>query len=358
MYEQAILIRAAENLLDFMSLRSGEDVLITVDVGTDPAVSSAIFATAERLGAHPSILSAPKLPFQGTLADPYISRTVATAVKSCDVWIDLTFPYLAGSHVHDEAMGTKRVRYILGGDMARDNFSRLFGMVDFDQYYDAQSEFDKVFTAAIGKQVRITTALGTDVSFKLGKSGFTKPRRAAGPGMYLVPGSCSIAPDIETVKGKVVVTSSFHEFYEPLAAPITIDVNGKISKLSGGGPSRGPLNRAMLRAGGGEYGSIIHFTHGLHPAARITGKCFIEDMRTMGSNAVGLGIPWWEPGGGENHPDTVLTEQSLWIDGEQIIRDGDLVAPASLAERAAKLTPLLPGAIRRADAGDQPQAAQ
>lgn len=356
MYEQAILIRAAENLLDFLSVRAGEDVLITTDVGSDPAVSSTIFAVAERLGAHPTTVVAPKLPFQGTLADPYISRTLAVAAKSCDVWIDLTFPYLAGSHVHDDVMGTKRVRYILGGDMARDNFGRLYGMVDFDQYFDAQGEFDRVFLGAVGKLVRITTPRGTDVTFTLSKSTLTKPRRATGPGMYLVLGSCSIAPQIETVKGKVVVTSSFHEFYETLAAPITLIVNGKVSELSGGGPSREPLNRAMLRAGGGEYGSIIHFSHGLHPAARMTGRCFIEDMRTIGSNAVGLGIPWWEPGGGENHPDTVLTEQSLWIDNVQIIRDGTIIAPAPLAERAAKLAPILPVARNRAEG--QSQAAQ
>ena len=114
----------------------------------------------------------------------------------------------------------------------------------------------------------------------------------------------------------------------------------------------------MLRAGGGEYGSIIHFTHGLHPAARLTGKCFIEDMRTIGSNAVGLGIPWWEPGGGENHPDTVLTEQSVWIDDRQIIRDGAIVSPPQLAELAAKLAPVIPSPGHRADRDQQTQAAQ
>jgi hypothetical protein len=358
MDSETTLICAAENLLDFLSVRAGEDVLITTDVSTDQAVSGTIFAMAERLGTHPSIFVAPKLPFQGTLADPYISRTLIQSTQHCDVWIDLTFPYMAGSHVHDQAMATKSVRYILGGDMGRDNFRRLFGMVDLDQYFEAQAEFDKVFVAAIGKKIRITTPLGTDVTFKLGKSGFAKPRRALNPGMYLVPGSCSIAPQVETVSGKVVVTSSFHEFYEPLAVPITLKVNGKISEMTGGGPSREPLNRAMLRAGGGEYGSIIHFSHGLHPAARITGKCFIEDMRTIGSNAVGLGIPWWEPGGGENHPDAVLMEQSVWIEDQQIIRDGMIIGPVLLAERAAKLTPLLPAARNRPERDDHSKAAQ
>jgi 2,5-dihydroxypyridine 5,6-dioxygenase len=346
---QTTLIRAAENLLDFMSVRSGEDVLITTDTGTDQAVSFTIFAIAERLGADPSILTASRLPFQGSLADPYISRPLTQAVKSCDVWIDLTFPYLAGSHVHDAAMSTKRVRYILGGDMAAGNFERLFGMVDLDQYFEAQAEFDNVFGAGIGKFTRITTALGTDVTFELGKSSFAKPRRARNPGMYLVPGSCSIAPKIETVKGKIVVTSGFHEFYERMNSPITIRVDGKISELTGGGASRGPLDRAMLRAGGGEYGSVIHFTHGLHPAARFTGQCFIEDMRAIGSNAVGLGIPWWEPGGGENHPDTVLTEQSVWLDDEPIIRDGVIVAPPRLADLAAKLGPVIRAARDRSE---------
>lgn len=358
MPNDAILSRAAETLLDFMSVRTGEDVLITTDTGSDQAVSGAVFAMAERLGAFPSMIMSPQLPFQGTLADPYISRTLAKATLNCDVWIDLTFPYLAGSHVQDQAMATKQVRYILGGDMNRGSFERLFGMVDLDRYFEAQAEFDKVFVGAIGKQVRITTRLGTDVSFTLGKSGFAKPRRAQGPGMYLVPGSCSIAPKIETVTGTVVVTSAFHEFYEPLAAPVSIKVNGKISEIVGGGPSRDPLNRAMLRAGGGEYGSIIHFTHGLHPTARMTGKCFIEDMRTMGSNAVGLGIPWWEPGGGENHPDTVLMEQSVWIDNEQIIRDGIIVSPAALSGLATKLAPPLPASRNRPHDDGQSQAAQ
>jgi 2,5-dihydroxypyridine 5,6-dioxygenase len=342
MYLQTVLLSAAQNLLDFMAVKRGEDILITADVGTDEAVTSAIFAEAERLGARPSIFVSPKLPFQGKLGDPYISRVLAEAVRNCDVWIDVTFPYLAGSQVHDHAMETKKIRYILGGDMARDNFTRLFGMVDFDQYFDAQGEFDKVFAAGVGKTVRIVTRLGTDVTFTLGKGGVAKPRRAANPGMYVIPGTCSIPPQVETVSGTIVVINGFHEFYEPLAAPISLIVNGKngkVSELTGGGPSHDPLKRAMLRAGGGQFGSIIHFTHGLHPAARMTGKCFVEDIRTFGSNAIGLGIPWWEPGGGENHPDAVLTEQSVWLDGQQIIRDGEIVSPGPLAEKAAKLAP-------------------
>jgi 2,5-dihydroxypyridine 5,6-dioxygenase len=334
------VLYAAEVLLqDVMAVRRGEQVLVTADTATDRQVAQAVFAAAERLGARAMISTARQLPFQGQLADPYISPSQALLAKHCDVWIDLAFPYFAGSHAHDEAMKTQRVRYMLGGDMDAGACCRLFGEVDFDRYYAMQHEFDRVFTE--GRKCRITTSLGTDVSFLVGKPGISKPRRADKPGMYVVPGTCSIPPDIKTVKGQIVVTHCFHEFYERLPSPVTLSVDGPIRKVVGGGAARPPLERALLRAGGGKYGSIIHFAQGMHPAARLTGRSFIEDIRAMGSNAVGMGIPWWEPGGGENHPDAVLTEQTVWVDGERIVEDGLIVGPAPLAEAAAALVPRL-----------------
>jgi leucyl aminopeptidase (aminopeptidase T) len=335
------LLRAAEVLLGgLMCVRRGEEVLVTADTKTDPRVAQAVFAAAERLGARAMVATGPQLPFQGKLADAFISKAQAQLVLTSDVWVDLTFPYFAGSHAHDEAMKTQRIRYMLGGDMDAGSFQRLFGRVDLDQYFEMQSAFDRVFTA--GKRCRITAPGGTDVSFTLAKSALAKPRHADKPGMYVVPGTCSIAPDVPTVKGTIVVTHAFHEFYERLAAPITLAIDGPIRKVSGGGASRFPLERALLRAGGGKYGSIIHFAQGMHPAARVTGECFIEDIRAMGSNAIGLGIPWWEPGGGENHPDAVITEQTVWVEGEKIIEEGFVIAPSDLAKKAAGLAPTFP----------------
>ena len=53
--------------------------------------------------------------------------------------------------------------------------------------------------------------------------------------------------------------------------------------------------------------------------------------------AAGLGLPWWVPGGGENHPDAVVTEQSIWIDGAPVVADGSFVEP-ELADLASALT--------------------
>tara|TARA_B110000014_G_scaffold221802_1_gene178615 strand:+ start:1170 stop:2198 length:1029 start_codon:yes stop_codon:yes gene_type:complete len=339
----ATLASAADKLMsDYMDLKAGETVLITADTDGDEAVWRAIQEASLRAGATASVLLIPALPYQGRLADPYVTATTSAAVKACDVWIDVTFPYLAGSELHDEAMEAGHIRYLLGADLNSDGLLRLFGRVDLDRYFAVHHAFDHLVNEAVGKTVRITDKAGTDVSFTLGQRGFEKPRRASQPGTVLVPGSCTMFPDVETVKGTIEVGSVFHEYYTPLTAPMTIEVDGRIKAIHGGGNERSVADRALRRAGtDGGYGYIIHFTHGIHPAARVTGGSFIEDMRTQGNNAIGMGMPWWDPGGGENHPDAILYMHTVDIDGVRVVEDGEIVGPESLVALAADLEPLV-----------------
>jgi len=337
----ASLAAAADVLVrDYMAIQPGENVVITADTAGDGAVWQAVLTAAQRADAKAALMLVPPLPFQGRLADPYLTPPLSGAVLASDVWIDLTFPYLAGSELYDEAMKTDRVRYLLGGDMTADGLTRLFGKVDLDRYYAVHKGFDDLINGAIGKPVRITDDAGTDVTFTLGKRGFEKPRRGDKPGSYLVPGSCTMFPEVESVRGRIRVGSVFHEYYTPLAEPMVLEIDGKIQALRGGGSERFVADRALRRAAGGEYGYIIHFTHGIHPAARVTGTSFIEDMRARGNDAIGMGLPWWEPGGGENHPDAILTMQNIELDAQRIVEDGAIVGPTALAERARDLEPL------------------
>jgi leucyl aminopeptidase (aminopeptidase T) len=334
----ADVARAAQILVgDYMAVQPGESVLLTADPATDLALVEALTVAIALADARPSVLTIPRLPFQGALADPYVPPVVAGAVAGGSAWIDLTFPYLAGSRVADEAVHGGRVRYLLGGDMGAPGLARLFGGVDLDAYYELHRAFDEITAAAIDRPVRVTDARGSDVTFTLGKPGFAKPRRADRPGLYFVPGACTMFPAAESVKGVLHVVAAFHEHYARFPAPATLVIDGRIREVTGGGADRAILRRALRRAAGGDYGQVIHFTHGIHPAARMTGESFIEDMRTAGTDAVGLGIPFWLPGGGENHPDAIVTEQSIWIDGRPIVKGGVIVAPPSLAKLAERV---------------------
>lgn len=241
----ATVAGAADVLMrDYMALEPGETVVITADTDSDREVWQAIHRASLLAGANSSVMLIPPLPYQGRLADPYLTPAVSAAALAADVWIDLTFPYLAGSELHDQAMEGNHIRYLLGADLNAGGLLRLFGRVDLDRYFAVHHAFDALVNDAEGKPVRITDGGGTDVSFTLGERGFSKPRRADKPGTVLVPGQCTLFPEVESVKGRIEIGAIFHEYYTSLAAPMTLEIDGRIRAVSGGGNERTVDERA------------------------------------------------------------------------------------------------------------------
>lgn len=333
------LQRAARILVgDHLGVQAAQSVLITADTHSDPALPSILMAAAAEAGARPVVALLPRLPLQGKLADAHLSDALRAAMAACDVWIDLTHPYIAGSEAHDQAVKAGRTRCLVAGGMDSAALVHLYGGVPLDDLYELQRGLDELVAASTGKACRLTDERGTDVQFVLGKATGAKPRRALKAGAsYSLPGSVVMYPELESVRGRIVIVAAMHDWYGPLERPLTLEVDGRIRRVVEEGPDVQVLDRALRRAGGGGYGHVIHFSYGLHPNARYRGDCFVEDIRTVGANAIGFGKPWWEPGGGENHPDGLLLRQNLWIDGQQVLRAGLVVAPAPLADAAQRL---------------------
>jgi len=337
------LRRAARTLIgEQFDVRPGEGVLVSADTRTEPALLAAIMGAVEDARARAVIASIAPLPFQGALADPYLPDTLAAAAAASDVWLDLCFPYLAGSTLHDAAMKAGRTRYALIATAGAASFARLYGGVDFAALMDYQVALVEYLDTMAGARVRFTCPGGTDVSFTLDQVKLRRERIARSPGMHTVPGAQSLYPARSSVAGKIVLRAVFDEHYRLLRRPISLEVDDKIRSFSGAGAEDKPrFERALRRAAGGrDYGSLIHFTLGFHPSARITGRHFIEDIRALGANAIGMGLPWWEEGGGENHPDGVVMDQSLWIDGELIVDAGQIVGPKPLSALYDRVRPI------------------
>jgi 2,5-dihydroxypyridine 5,6-dioxygenase len=321
-HSDAACLAAVDVLLkDHFCVRPDESVVLTADNRSDPSLVRALTDGVSRLGATACVVSFAQLPFQGALADPFIPGAVSAAVCESDVWLDLSFPYMAGSGPFERAMKEKRARYLLLGDLSAAGFGRVYGSADFDALFSLQSAADRLFAEAQGQRCRITSPAGTDLEFLMGRPATVKHRRATMPGAQTVPGSAIFYPEIDSVRGTIALESVFHEYYTSLAAPLMLEVEGVVRQVTGGSDSA-VLDRSLRRAGGGSYGHVIHLTVGLNPGALRTGRSFIEDIRVVGCNAVGLGLPWWVPGGGENHPDGVVFNQSLWVGGEPIVEQG------------------------------------
>jgi 2,5-dihydroxypyridine 5,6-dioxygenase len=322
-------------LVDAMAMAADEHVVITADSASDTAAVGALQSAAYVAGAQPIVVTLPRLPFQGLLADPYIPDPLAAAVANCDLWIDLTFPYMAGSTPWDRAMNNRRTRYLLAGDMGTGPLVRLYGVHALEPLFALTAAFDEFLRDNIGHDCTMTNAAGTSLRFKLGEAMKMSPTAGVHPGPFFVPGSVVIVPDELSVAGVIKLGTVFHEYYTPLWEPLTLEVDGVIQRIHGGLGESSVLERALRRASGGtDLGHIIHLTCGLHPSARFTGKCFIEDQRVPGFCAVGMGRPFWVPGGGENHPDGIASLTSFAINGDAVVVAGRVVAPRGLAALA------------------------
>lgn len=334
-----IAYRAAHVLVsDHLNAQKGETVLITTDTRADPSAARLLFMAAQEVGARPMSVLIPQVPLQGKLADPYLSEALRLALAASDCWIDLTHPYLVGSAAHDHAIKSGRVRCIAAGGLDTSALSRLYGGVALDPLHELQMMIDTLIADSAGKECRVTDDNGTDVVFVMAKSSGAKQRRAVKSGAtYSLPGSAVMYPELESVRGKIVIVAAMHDWYGKLNQSLTLEVDGQIKRILEEGPEAMVLDRALRRAGGGNYGHVIHFSYGFHPAARWRGDCFVEDIRTVGANAIGFGKPWWVEGGGENHPDGVLLRQNLWIDGRSIIREGVIAGSSEMAKLAQRV---------------------
>ncbi len=327
------LARAARTLVSgHFAVKPGESVLVTADTKTEPAVLEALGNAVVEAGGKLHLAIAPQLPFQGALSDPFVPDSLKAAAVASDVWLDFCFPYHAGSGAHDAAMAGKRCRYGLIAIPKAESFERLYGNVDFPAMMDFNVALAEYFQEATGETVRFTCPAGTDLSFTLDKLKTPRLKVCDKPGMHTVPGTQSVYPVKETVKGTIVIRALFDEYYRLLREPIVIEADGKIQGFTGGGREDRPsFDRALRRASAdGDYGFFIHFTLGFHPGTTLSGDCFIEDIRLPGSNAIGMGLPWWEPGGGENHPDGIVLDQSFWVGDRQIAQDGHFCGPQHL----------------------------
>jgi hypothetical protein len=335
------LLRAADNLVrESFAVAPGESVLITADDRMEARLLDAVAGSVSSAGARPLIALAPILPFQGGLSDPYVGDPLKAAMVASDVWFDFCFPYHAGSKAHASAIEAGRTRYCLLALSSAESFERLYGCIDYGAMIDFNVALAEYFAGAAGETVRFTCPQGTDVRLTLDKMKMVRKRVCDEPGMHTVPGTQSFYPVMESVEGRIVIQALFDEFYRALRQPIVIEAEGAIRRIHGGGAEdRASFERALKRAGGGNsYGTFVHFTLGFHPAAMWTTRQFIEDIRLPGSNAIGMGLPWWEPGGGENHPDGIVLDQSLWVGDTQLVDRGEFVGPDPLRRLHAAMS--------------------
>jgi leucyl aminopeptidase (aminopeptidase T) len=180
-------------------------------------------------------------------------------------------------------------------------------------------------------QVRLTTALGTDLTLVI--SGRTVMRDT---GLFhkahehgnLPAGECYIAPIENRTNGVFVVDKSYPDIL--VEEPIRLTVkDGRVTEIDGGREAQqlAAIIRDNEQKPDGEGCRVVcELGIGTNPNARLQGNV-LTDEKVMGTVHIAIGHNALASYGGQNrapiHLDGVIGGPTLIVDGDTLIRDGE-----------------------------------
>ncbi|MBD3380143.1 MAG: aminopeptidase [Candidatus Omnitrophica bacterium] len=174
-----------------------------------------------------------------------------------------------------------------------------------------------------GEKVRVSTKIGTDITFFVGNSGFFGQDGGSydTEGAYgnLPEGEVSFAPS--ACEGVFIVDASFPELGK-LDSPITFKVkNGAVSDIAGDGS--GKIMKRLDAVGPRAY-IVAELGIGLNPKAKVIGN-ILEDEKVIGTVhiAVGNNCSYGLNNDVPLHLDGVIKKPSIYVDGKPIMVDGE-----------------------------------
>jgi len=172
-----------------------------------------------------------------------------------------------------------------------------------------------------GKQIRITSDQGTDLTATIRQSGVEAETGFLRPGEIgnLPSGEVFFAPVLKTANGTLVIDGAIAD--DVLDAPITIEIrDGRATKFSGGLAAQNLGNK--LKQFGKKGLIVAEIGIGTNKDAKISDN-LLETEKAFGTVHVAFGNS--SAIGGENnvaiHIDGLVSQPTVWVDGGMILQN-------------------------------------
>lgn len=318
-----------------MSIKEGEQVLILTDnyygecLGGS-ALQNSVIAAANAMNAE--VMTLYMKARIGSHTD--IPKLVAEAMKQADVVVTVPTEGLTHADATREAMesGTRFVMLPCANDVGK-NDDIIYSLLP--KTSDEIMELAEL-TTRLGdllrksKKLRLTTALGTDLTLFIGElKMFVCTGICNQPGMlqYIPTGQLAIGVDPGSANGRFIVDCSISPLARPVEEPVTFIVqNGYITDVTGSTEAEN-YKKLMDSAGNPAVFNIAEVGFGTNPRAKITGNP-LGDERLYGSAHIGFGSNAAFAGqihAGGWHNDAVFSKVTLYVDDKLIIDEGNFL---------------------------------
>ncbi|MFA4923703.1 MAG: aminopeptidase [Ignavibacteriaceae bacterium] len=304
---------------DCMGTNSDERVLVISDV-EKREIGLSLFENAKRLG-HQS-LYVEMIPGKVNGEEP--SDEIAELMKKFDVVLCPT----STSLTHTDA---RRSASALGARIAT-----FPGITKEVMIRGLNADYKKISGLSLklkeilekGKRVRVTTKLGTDISFSIeGRTSYASKGlfHAKGESGNLPTGETFLAPVEGTANGVFIVDGSMAGLGLVKNTNLKIKVeNGYATEITGGKMAKKLVK--MLDATGKDARNIAEFGIGTNHAAKLSGV-LLEDEKVLGTIHIALGNNKSMGGsvGVALHLDGVIKKPTVYLDDTLLMKKGKLL---------------------------------
>ena len=312
---------AFDHLLDqCLGIRSGEQVVLLTDEGTDPGVVARL---------HDSVAAQDGIPLVARMPAPYLPGAeppgaVAAMMLAAGAVIELTSLFIGSSQAR-RAATDRGVRYLAMPGVRMETF-RPGGPLDVD-FERLRSDAEKVGRAwGSAGAFRLTSRAGTDLHGSVdGRPGRVLHGMAREPGAYMAP------PDIEsgtapvegTASGTVVIDGDLLFMGRgPLHEPVVLHVHeGRVRGIEGAESTR--LTRMLERCADEQMMNLAEVSVAFNPAGTI---CSVpmetESARGTAHIALGNSIAYGGVVNAIAHLDCVMRDATLELDGHEVMTEG------------------------------------
>lgn len=307
-----------------LDVQPGEEVAIVADHASDFAVVDALVAAAQGLGAETSLLVQPRRKKAGEPGNKVISAALAGA----DVVIAPTSTALTFTPELDKARKEHGTRVIVMTGVRRELLLAGAGQADYNQVYAITRPLADRFID--GSTVRVTSEHGSDLTASIvdiavgcGASFARNPGEISG----FPSGEAWMSPVTGSANGVLVADGSAH-MLGFLKEPIRVTFKDGVAVDIDGGTQAEELRGIISGVENGN--NLGELSVGTNPAAGFTGN-ITEDKKRVGTVHFALGNS--VAGGTVRSPlhlDLLIRKPTVEIDGEAVVRDGEvMLAPLS-----------------------------
>jgi leucyl aminopeptidase (aminopeptidase T) len=317
-----------------MNVKPGEDVLIVTTPEGYDLLPQAFATAAKEVGAGNVMVVIYSQP--ETLTSP---KGLIEAAKAANVLFTVNFP--SWTPMAHEAIKAGARLVTIGGPS--EQFYRGAVEADYDEVYKTTKKLADILSE--GKKVEVTTSLGTDLKFDIGRKCMVVAGVASEENGWdtggAIDGEAMLAPIEGTAQGKLIVDVSIlcYEDGKNLIGLVRDPVEltfkkGKLTEINGGTEAKilaDTLERLEL-AGDKGVKLLGEFGLGTNPKARFVGthqdkKRFGTAHFALGDNKTfGGGDPKYAGEVASNiHYDMTVKNVMVQVDGKTIIQNNKLL---------------------------------